>query len=45
MGGGIEGEKDDDFMPDLQETSPGQLPVVATTTQESVISITLPWKF
>jgi hypothetical protein len=29
------GKKDDDFMPDSQETSPGKLVAIATTTQES----------
>jgi hypothetical protein len=35
MGGG---EKDNDFMPDLQKTSPGKLAAVATTQESALYS-------
>lgn len=36
VGGG--GEKDNDFMPDLQKTSPGKLAAVATTQESALYS-------
>ncbi len=41
MGGG--GEKDNDFMPDLQKTSLGKLAAVATTQESALYSTRKIW--
>ncbi len=41
VGGG--GEKDNDFMPDLQKTSPGKLAAVATTQESALYSTRKIW--